>query len=229
MPEPTSSYEIFLDRAKTQRLVVLGRSRGHEESCHAGHDDCPYHEVKIAGTTGNVYTVIVSHQPTCSCPNIAFKRKTSGDALCKHILYVLHYVLKAPELPCYQNAFLSSDLKTIDDAAPPLATESVAAAENDGCRKPVEDDCPICCMDFEEGEQVTWCRAACGNNVHTACFDQWARMKAKVTCPFCRTEWEYGDSKGTRQTSNIGNVKMPAQRGSNGYFNVADQLAGEED
>lgn len=142
---------------------------------------------------------------------------------------MLHYVLKAPDHLCYQNAFLGSDLRTIDNGAPPLATESVATTENlDGRRKPVEDDCPICCMDFEEGEEITWCRAACGNNIHTACFDQWARMKQNVTCPFCRTEWQHEQSKSKRQSSNVGNVKMPAQRGTNGYFNVGDQLAEAE-
>lgn len=229
VPEPTSSYETFLGRARTQRLVVLGRSRGHEENCHAGHD-CPYYEVKIAGTTGNVYTVIISHQPTCSCPNTAFKRKNSGDALCKHILYVLHFVLKAPEHLCIQNAFMSSELKTIDEGVPPMPTESAAAKEDhDGRRKPVQDDCPICCMDFEEEEEITWCRAACGNNIHAACFDQWARMKDRTTCPFCRTEWDYGDAKkGKRLNANVENIKMPSQRGSSGYYNVADQLTGLE-
>lgn len=230
VPELTDSYETFLQRARTQRLVVLGRSRGHEENCHAGHEDCPYHTVKIAGTTGNVYTVIISHLPTCSCPNTAFKRKNSGDALCKHILYVLHFVLKAPTRLCGQNAFLTSELEEIDAGAPTIPTESVAAVEEDldGRRKPMEDDCPICCMAFEDDEEVTWCRAACGNNVHKGCFDQWARMKQKVTCPFCRTEWQYGDAKGKSQTASMGNIKMPTQRGRDGYSNVADQLVEQD-
>jgi len=142
-------------------MVVLERYRGVEESCHANHDDCPYHEVKLAGTTGNVYSVIISHLPTCSCPNTAFKAKNSGHALCKHILYVLHFVLKAAHHLCYQNAFLTSELKEIDANAPALPEQVKEEEPMDGKRKPIEDDCPICCMEFDRQDDVTWCRAAC--------------------------------------------------------------------
>lgn len=150
-------------------MFVLERYCGHEEDCHANHEDCPYHEVKLAGTTGNVYSVIISHMPTCSCPNTAFKAKNSGHALCKHILYVLHFVLKAPDHLCYQNAFLTSELKEIDANAPALPAQVKEEEPMDGRRKPIEDDCPICCMEFDEGEDVTWCRAAC-KSLFCACF-----------------------------------------------------------
>lgn len=30
-------------------------------------------------------------------------------------------------------------------------------------------------MEFEpEKEEIVWCRAACGNNIHKTCFQQWA-------------------------------------------------------
>lgn len=45
----------------------------------------------------------------------------------------------------------------------------------DGNRKPVEGDCPICFMEFEpDKEEIVWCRAACGNNIHQTCFRKWA-------------------------------------------------------
>lgn len=207
-------------------MYVLSRTQGFEENCHAHHDDCPIHQVKIAGTTGNVYTVMISHMPSCSCPNTSFKRNDSGEALCKHVLYVLHYVLKAPEHLCYQNAFLTSELKEITANAPPLPAAANSSEEsNDGNRKPIEDDCPICCMDFGKDEKITWCRAACGNNIHEECFNLWAKTKPKdqVTCPYCRSKWE--DDKPPKfggQTETMVDVRMTERIG--GYFNVRDQL-----
>jgi hypothetical protein len=227
VPYMTESYKTFLHRATTQKMFVLSRTQGLEENCHANHEDCPIHQIKIAGTTGNVYTVIVSHMPTCSCPNTNFKRADSDQALCKHVQYVLHYVLKAPRHLCYQNAFLTSELKEITENAPALPTAVIEMEEtHDGNRKPVEDDCPICCMEFKREDDVTWCRASCGNNVHQDCFNLWAQTKGKdnVTCPYCRTLWQDDKpAKSGEQSETLMDVKMTQRTG--GYFNVRDQLS----
>lgn len=56
-----------------------------------------------------------------------------------------------------------------------LSREQPKAEGNDGKRKAIEGDCPICFMEFEPAnEEIVWCRAACGNNIHKICFDQWA-------------------------------------------------------
>ena len=71
---------------------------------------------------------------------------------------------------------------------------------HDGTRKPIEGECPICVFPMEAGEeQLVWCKAACGQNFHKECFDQWKRSKhgGLVTCVYCRTEWqEDGPKKG---------------------------------
>jgi hypothetical protein len=205
-------------------MFVLERERGVEEVCHAHHNDCPCETIDIAGSTGNVYTVTISHLPSCTCPVGIFKKKGSEE-LCKHALYVLHNVLKAPAHLKQQNAFLTSELREIFSNAPALPSTTVdEETEMDGNRKPVEDDCPICCMEFDEDEdEIVWCRAACGNNIHKACFDQWAKTRpTKVTCPFCRTEWE--DDKVRTQNVSVTAVKMPTERGTGGYRNVREQL-----
>lgn len=202
-------------------MFVLDRERGVEEDCHANHHDCPCEKVQIAGSTGNVYTVTISHKPSCTCPAGIFTKK-SEEKLCKHALYVLHNVLKAPDdLKC-QNAFLTSELKEIFANAPALPADIAEDESQDGNRKALSDDCPICFMEFEEGEDVVWCRAACGNNIHKTCFDQWANAKANVTCPFCRTEWEYDAPK--TQKLNVASVDMTAAGKDGGYRNVRDQL-----
>ena len=220
---PPKSYHDFVKRANTQRMFVLDRERGVEEDCHTHHTDCPYETVEIAGSKGNVYTVTISHMPSCTCP-VGIFTKNGEEELCKHALYVLHHVLKVPEHLKKQNAFLTSELKEIFSNAPALPTEVAEEEPKDGNRKPMEDDCPICCIEFEDGEQVVWCRAACGNNVHKACFDQWARTKAgHVTCPFCRTPWQDEEAPETQKV-NVATVKIPTVRGADGYRNVRDQL-----
>lgn len=95
-------YDRFLDSASKQKMCVLERSRGIEEICHAHHEDCPYEELKVAGSKGNVYTVRISHLTICTCPVGIFSGKSKKQ--CKHVLYVLHHVLKAPEhLACTYN------------------------------------------------------------------------------------------------------------------------------
>src|SRR6202000_2072715 len=94
-----------------------------------------------------------------------------------HIVYVLHNVLKAPDHLKKQIAFLTTDLREIFSNAPAMPAEVAEDEPMNGNRKSLADDCPICFMEFEEGEDTTWCRAACGNNIHKACFDQWAATK----------------------------------------------------
>lgn len=64
----------------------------------------------------------------------------------------------------YQGSFL---------ALPQANPEDLTA----GKRKPVDGECPICFMEFEpDKEEIVWCRAACGNNIHKECFNKWASM-----------------------------------------------------
>lgn len=131
-------------------------------------------------------------------------------------------VLHAPQHLQYQLAFVASELREIFEKAPPIpAADADTTGSN---RKPYspDEDCPICCMPFEpEKEEIVFCEAACGNNVHKECFEQWAATKtalrAKVTCPFCRTPWQ-GNSKAVRKLAKEGNVN------AEGYINVASQL-----
>jgi hypothetical protein len=107
-------------------------------------------------------------------------------------------ILKAPANLCYQLAFLSTELETIFANAPVTRAPDPdhEHKEDDsiytGKRKPIEGECPICVFDFEEGEEVVWCKAACGQNFHKECFDQWKKSKngGQVTCVYCRTEWQ---------------------------------------
>tara|TARA_R110002003_G_scaffold198_1_gene15440 strand:+ start:4183 stop:5007 length:825 start_codon:yes stop_codon:yes gene_type:complete len=59
-------------------------------------------------------------------------------------------------------------------------------------RKPVEGECAICHEDLDPTvDDITFCRAECGQNVHEDCMNDWKRSKnAATTCPMCRKRWK---------------------------------------
>ncbi|KAK0353726.1 hypothetical protein LTR91_019270 [Friedmanniomyces endolithicus] len=209
---PTSYLEIR-SRALTQRMFCLDRQRDTSNPSH------PTETISLAGTTGNVYTIVIDKVPSCDCPHA---RKGNQ---CKHIAYVLSRVLRAPAQLEYQLALTSAELREIFAKAPPLPSETAEKGEEkDGRRKAVEGECPICCVDFEpeSGEAVVYCKAACGNNIHADCFKQWAATKGRglVPCPFCRTPWQVENAgEGAAK-----DVAREGPRNGEGYVNVAAQL-----
>jgi len=128
-------------------------------------------------------------------------------------------VLKTREDLAYQLALHTTELTEIFANAPstPQSASDVPSGSTDtgGSRKPIEGDCPVCVMEFEKGDDVVWCKAACGNNIHRQCFEQWAKSKAgQVKCVFCRTPW-IGDEDSIKRISKGGNgaVNRVSERG----------------
>lgn len=59
-------------------------------------------------------------------------------------------------------------------------------------RKTVDGECSICheTLDADEDE-ITFCRARCGQNFHERCMDQWKVAESGPTkCPICRQVWK---------------------------------------
>ncbi|KAH7155713.1 hypothetical protein B0J13DRAFT_232821 [Dactylonectria estremocensis] len=201
---PPSKFHTVYARALSQRFFVLGRAR-------RGSEDCPEEIVEMTGSTGNIYTVVIAQIPSCDCPHAK-----KGNQ-CKHLFYVLKQVLNAPYEMVYQAAFLSSELRDIFAAAPPISTSKQAETEK---RKPIEGDCPICFSELEAkgSEIVVWCRAACGQNMHEECFNIWARTKqGDTTCPMCRSVWKDGEDS-------VKKVRREEGHSEEGYVNVGAQL-----
>ena len=111
-------------------MIVVGRTRSHA----GGY---PQEDIAIVGSTGNIYTVTIGLIPTCTCPD---SRKGNE---CKHKVYALHTVLKAPERLQYQRALLTSELHKIFAKAPALPTDTRSSDDTDGKRKPTDGECPI--------------------------------------------------------------------------------------
>jgi len=206
------SYLAVKERALSQRLTVLSRER-------IGTEEVPEEKVVMAGSTGNVYTQRITHVPTCDCPHA---RKGNQ---CKHIIYVMLRVLKVPENIGYQLALVSSELRDIFKNAPPIPNAASGSAddadgETDHNRKKIEGECPICYTDFEpKSDDIVYCKASCGNNVHKECMRAWNAAKAgKATCPYCRAPWE--NDAGFGGKVDLANVKETSE----GYLNVAGDL-----
>lgn len=202
------SFLQKLARAQTQRMIVIGRTRhGQGEELHE--------DIDIVGTTGNIYTVTIGRLPSCTCPDHG-----KGNE-CKHKVYALHTVLRAPTELQYQRAFLTAEVEEILANAPPIPNATSDSEEdNDGKRKPIEGECPICYMDFDpDNNAIVWCKAACGNNMHKDCFDQWAASQRgqEVRCVYCRQPWQM--EKGDLEA-----VKKSGEQSGDGYVNVAEQF-----
>lgn len=216
------SYLAVKERALTQRLTVLSRER-------SGKDDAPEEKIIVAGSTGNVYTISIGLVPSCDCPHA---RKGNQ---CKHIVYVMLRVLKAREDIAYQLALISSELREVIKNAPPIPgveTDGKDGTEKegqDGNRKPIEGECPICYDELGTGEAIVYCKASCGNNVHKGCMQNWmAVSKGKATCPYCRAKWEAD----VGFDGNLGHMDIKGlERNEDGYVNVAGRLGltGERD
>lgn len=236
---PPKTFNDRLARVQTQRMFMLKRKR--TVSADGTYEEEAF---DVAGSTGNVYQVLISKQPTCSCPDAR-----NGNQ-CKHFIYVLPFlplncifqvltplqvmvnILKARLDLCYQLAFLSTELTEIFASAPITqqpkdGDESSLSTNTGGFRKPIEGDCPVCVMPFEEGEHLVWCKAACGQNIHRTCFDQWQRSKPgqQPKCVYCRIVWMV-------EEKNVKDVSMIAKTGEKnreGYVNVAGELGISED
>nr|POE75766.1 e3 ubiquitin-protein ligase zswim2 [Quercus suber] len=221
---PSEKFNKALKAANTQRMYVISRERSAEADCHARHTDCPFERIQLAGSTGNVYSVTISHLPSCTCPVGLFQAQADRSC-CKHVVYVLHNVLKAPDKLKHQNALLTSELRDIFNGSPALTNETAQNEPMDRNRKDLSDDCPICFTEFDRGEDITWCRAGCGNNIHKGCFEQWERTKAgKVTCPFCRVLWQ-DENAVVSQQARVSNITIPDDKKAGGYRNVRHLLA----
>ncbi|KAH7006343.1 hypothetical protein EDB82DRAFT_422771, partial [Fusarium venenatum] len=174
--EPPKFFDRVLSRSLGQTFYILNRT-SH------GTEACPEEDFELVGATGNTYTVSIGNRLSCNCPHHSL-----GFQQCKHIIFIMKKVLNAPDELVYQQALISTELKSIFDSAPSF---SVEPQEEPVKRRPIEGDCPICYCKLEEMKKasIVWCAAACGHNFHMQCLKICARP-GKVTCPVCRSDWK---------------------------------------
>lgn len=155
----------------------------------------------VMGTTGNVYTVCIKQSPTCTCPDYKTRYRR-----CKHIYFVLTRIMKVKkeeeDIKEYSNDQIVQMFVNIPDITNNLVVNKNIADKYKQLKlnpngeviqkvyKNTEDLCPICLDDIDNGEDISYCKYTCGNNIHTYCFDiYYKNLHSEKKCFFCQKNW----------------------------------------
>jgi hypothetical protein len=144
----------------------------------------------VMGSTCNIYTVSIDKSPECTCPDYKQRHKR-----CKHIYFVLARVMKLDDKLVDQLRYTNTELLNMFDNIPQVTEnlivdsskkqkyESLKNKPKDSpCeKKSIDDVCPICLDDLDNGLDIDHCKYSCGKSVHVECFAMWTKQKG----PFC--------------------------------------------
>ena len=173
----------------------------------------------IMGSTGNVYSVVITNKPTCTCPDFRQRKKR-----CKHIYFVLIRIMKVENpiikkftndnldemfnnIPLITNNLIvdkskrdkfheiTNNIKSNDNNEKNKKNEKVIQKLND------EDICPICLDNLNNGKELDYCKYSCGLTLHKKCFQMWEKRN-KGICVFCRADW-YKNKKKNKSNSYV--------------------------
>lgn len=166
-------------------------------------------EFAVMGSTGNVYNVNIRNNPICTCPDYMTRGRR-----CKHIFFILLKVMKINNSD--QEEYDDEELRVMFRNIPQITENLLAdnhikekykdinskdylseseSKESPIQKKPVDDDCPICLENLDNGQEIDYCKYSCGKSIHKICFKMWCK-KNKPTCVFCRGEWKKKEKKG---------------------------------
>ena len=144
----------------------------------------------IMGNSGNTYTVTISNEPSCTCPDY-----TSRGNRCKHIYFVLIRIMNT--INYQEEEYSDLELAQMFLNIPEVAKNLMYQGENPIEQKEVnqkfekDDVCPICLDPLENGKELDYCKYSCGKTIHKKCFSMWEKSKGGI-CVFCRGKW-YSD------------------------------------
>ncbi len=195
-PRPSAAVRERIARAHAHRLYLL-HAAPRQEAPEGWRQS-----FAVLGATANVYDVVISRTPSCSCPDAA-----RGN-ICKHRLFVLLRVLRRREDDplLWQRALLEAEVRDLLSALPAAAAARDDVGDDAGdagalamealrqayrartaapaARRPLGgSDCGVCYEallrddDGAEAEAMAWC-ASCGNATHAACFARWRAARA---------------------------------------------------
>ena len=195
------------------------------ESIPPEDEDDPIREFSVMGTTGNVYTVTIENEPSCTCPDFQLRQRR-----CKHIFFILMRVMKVDnERQKFYDDFELLDMfsnipkithnliakkklrkkyqkikKRIEEKEGDEEEEEEEDVKKDkeglAEQKPIQDDdvCPICLDNIKDNGDLVYCKK-CGKSLHKKCFEMWCK-KNKKTCVFCRADWIFSSKNSERKS-----------------------------
>lgn len=141
---------------------------------------------------------MIKNRINCSC--FDFKMRCSKTNInCKHIIFIIQYVLKNTEIKNYcDNNIIIQTKKTeelihniIIDKQKYVKNETninnKTNIKNETYIEPREfTQCPICFMDEPMALMTCVC---CRNQIHEQCIKSWFKLSKKKTCVLCRSEF----------------------------------------
>ncbi|KAM3069442.1 hypothetical protein ACMFMF_008659 [Clarireedia jacksonii] len=212
---PSRMFVKLLAKLSLERIGVIS-----ESSEPVGNGPCRYYDV--VGRFGNIYRVTISRKPSCNCP----LGKTKVE--CKHLIYspvnrfitkILVKVLRVPAPIRHQRVFLRSELEHIFDVA-------AGITETGRHRELIEGHCLICMDELQPSDDLVWCEATCGKNVHHQCMNTWINEKhsedCTATCTYCRSFWIFPWRE--ERLCEIVDLRRDGFMTRSGYLNVAQEL-----
>lgn len=184
-------YQSRKSRGKTQKIYMVDNS--NIDDLTKTYD--------VMGTSGNIYTVTVSNKPTCTCPDFMSRGKR-----CKHIYFVLIRIMKVDSSDEDQGEYSNDEIKNMFGKIPDVINSLTVSPDLKDkwknmkgtgdkksieiSQKPLDDVCPVCIDDLDNGESLVYCKFSCGKNIHKSCFDQWCKVKKEKKCIFCFKQWD---------------------------------------
>lgn len=143
----------------------------------------------VTGTTGNKYTVTISNNISCSCPDNSHNKK-----VCKHLYFVMLRIMKTMDV---KSAYTDEELVDMFKKIPTHIDPKLRAEIIDNIvhklnvQQKFDDDCPICLELIVKSEpDVNFCKQSCGKSFHNKCWDVWfqsSKVKSKC-CLFCASK-----------------------------------------
>lgn len=160
---------------------------------------------RVAGSTGNLYTVTLDYHPTCTCPDF-----TKRQDVCKHIMYTLVKIVGLPETSksVFQKALLTNELVEIHSC---LANSSKSTSEATPSRvkssAKTYPRCDECKTSIKKKKNLVICPSSrCHSVYHESClgimpsFDGLNLNNGKrrtttylVECPCCSTRFHHDE------------------------------------
>ena len=177
-----SKFNLRKHRGKQQKLYFID----------SNNIDDYRKEFNVMGSTGNVYTVSISNETSCTCPD--YKQR---HARCKHVFFILLRIMNVNENDVDQNKYSNAEIKDMFDNMPGIIEElkignTLKNKYNQKTPKNtkvkllgMDDLCPICLEDMNNGEEYDYCQYYCGRAVHINCFDMCKGQNGN-NCVFCR-------------------------------------------
>lgn len=189
---PNQDTLARIQRALSQRLYLVERHVEEEQQQQT---------FAVLGSTGNIYSVVIQKLPSCSCPDNArdklckhilfvflrvLRVPSSNPVIWQKALLtseLREIFAAAPSVLVHSETLASAAVRSTYSQVSGAKNESLPDADATIQRKEVAGPCPICFEDMVEpesggasgkrpAEETVWCRATCGQSVHTSCFTQ---------------------------------------------------------